>query len=104
MRAAAHDPGGAAGYLIEIAQLYVGRSYDLRDEAANALGCLAGFIASLMDARRAAELEARSARAISNYLVDMFDNTDPRKRGEDAKAKRTLDRSRRGKACDGPGA
>ncbi len=35
-----------AGYLIEIAQLYVGRSYDLRDEAANALGCLAGFIAS----------------------------------------------------------
>lgn len=36
----------SAGYVIEIAQLYVGRSYDLDDEAANALGCLAGFIAS----------------------------------------------------------
>lgn len=36
----------AAGYALEIAQLYVGRSYDLYDEAANALGCLAGFIAS----------------------------------------------------------
>lgn len=34
------------GYLIEIAQLYVGRSYDLYDEAANALGCLAGFALS----------------------------------------------------------
>ncbi len=34
------------GYLIEIAQLYVGRSYDLYDETANALGCLAGFTLS----------------------------------------------------------
>ncbi len=35
-----------AAYLLEIAQLYVGRSYDLADELANALGCLAGFIVS----------------------------------------------------------
>ena len=35
-----------AGYGLEIAQYYVGRSYDLYDEAANALGCVAGFGAS----------------------------------------------------------
>lgn len=37
-----------AGYLLEIAQTYVGRSYDLYDAAANALGCLAGFAVSQM--------------------------------------------------------
>lgn len=36
----------AAGYGLEIAQLYVGRSYDLYDEAANALGCLGGLLTS----------------------------------------------------------
>lgn len=35
-----------AAYGLEIAQYYVGRSYDLYDEAANALGCLTGFAAS----------------------------------------------------------
>lgn len=52
------------------------------------LACLvvAAFIASLVQARKAAELEARSAREISNYLVDMFDSTDPRKRGQDAES------------------
>jgi VanZ family protein len=35
-----------AGYALEIVQSYVGRSYDLFDEAANALGCAAGFAAS----------------------------------------------------------
>jgi VanZ family protein len=35
-----------AGYGLEIAQLYVGRSYDLADEVANALGCFAGFSVS----------------------------------------------------------
>lgn len=35
-----------AGYALEIAQLYVGRSYDLYDAAANALGAFAGFLAS----------------------------------------------------------
>lgn len=56
--------------------------------ASTALACLvvAGFIASLLDARRAAELEARSAREISNFLVAMFDSTDPRGRGEDAES------------------
>ena len=62
-----------------------------RATAGTALACtvLAGFIASLMDARRTAELEARSAREISNYLVDMFDSNDPRKRGEDAESQLT---------------
>lgn len=36
----------AAGYLLEIVQSYVGRSYDLADAAANALGCAAGFLIS----------------------------------------------------------
>ena len=35
-----------AGYGLEIAQTYVGRSYDLADALANTLGALAGFIAS----------------------------------------------------------
>lgn len=30
------------GYALEVLQTYVGRSYDLFDAAANALGCLAG--------------------------------------------------------------
>lgn len=38
----------AAGYGLEIAQLYVGRSYDLADAAANATGCAAGFSISRM--------------------------------------------------------
>jgi VanZ family protein len=33
----------AAGYALEIVQPYVGRSYDLLDEAANIAGCLVGF-------------------------------------------------------------
>ena len=33
-----------AGYGLEIAQFYVGRSYDLYDEAANAIGCLCGLL------------------------------------------------------------
>ena len=35
-----------AGYGLEIAQTYVGRSYDLADALANMLGALAGFLAS----------------------------------------------------------
>jgi VanZ family protein len=35
-----------AGYGLEIVQLYVGRSYDLVDAAANALGCATGFALS----------------------------------------------------------
>ena len=35
-----------AGYAIEWAQYYVGRAYDLYDELANALGCLAGLTVS----------------------------------------------------------
>ena len=37
-----------AGYGMELLQLQVGRSYDLYDKAANALGCLAGFAASAL--------------------------------------------------------
>lgn len=35
-----------AGYGLEIVQTWVGRSYDLADAAANAIGCLAGFAGS----------------------------------------------------------
>lgn len=35
-----------AGYALEIAQIYVGRSYDLADALANTLGALGGFAGS----------------------------------------------------------
>lgn len=35
-----------AGYGLEFIQLYVGRSYDIADAIANAIGCAAGFAAS----------------------------------------------------------
>ena len=40
----------AAGYGLEILQSYVGRSYDLADALANALGSLAGFAVSRLPA------------------------------------------------------
>lgn len=40
-----------AGFGLEIVQSYVGRSYDLYDQAANMLGCAAGFLASRLIAR-----------------------------------------------------
>lgn len=41
-----------AGYALEWVQLLVGRSYDLGDALANALGCLAGLVLALLVARR----------------------------------------------------
>jgi VanZ family protein len=41
----------AVGYGLEIAQTFVGRSYDLLDAAANAAGCLIGFTLSRILAR-----------------------------------------------------
>ena len=40
------------GYGLEWVQLLVGRSYDLGDALANALGCLAGFLLAQLAARR----------------------------------------------------
>lgn len=39
------------GYAIEWGQYYVGRDYDLKDELANSLGCVAGLVLSQL-ARR----------------------------------------------------
>ena len=41
----------AVGYGLEIAQTFVGRSYDLLDAASNAAGCLIGFTLSRIVAR-----------------------------------------------------
>ena len=86
-RSRSHQPVQAReGERIYVARRFLRRHWQATAGTTLAGLVVAGFIASLMDARRAAELEARSARAISNYLVDMFDNTDPRKRGEDAES------------------
>jgi VanZ family protein len=41
----------AAGYALEVAQPFVGRSHDLYDAASNAAGCLIGFTLSRLLAR-----------------------------------------------------
>lgn len=72
---------GERGY---VARRFIRRNWQALGLAAGAVVVVAGFIAGLVDARRLAEQEARSASATSRYLVGMFESTDPRQRGEDA--------------------
>lgn len=84
-RGLAHYPvkarEGERGY---VARRFMRRNWQGLGLAAVAVVVIAGFIVGLVDARRVAEQEARSASAISRYLVGMFESTDPRQRGEDA--------------------
>lgn len=84
-RSQAHRPvkarEGERGYL---GRRFMRRNWRSLALAVVAVAVVAGFIVGLVDARRVAEQEARSASAISRYLVGMFESTDPRQRGEDA--------------------
>lgn len=84
-RHGAHRPvqarAGQRGY---VARRFVRRNWQALGLATVALAVVAGFMVGLVNARQLAEQEARSARAISRYLVDMFESTNPRQRGEDA--------------------
>lgn len=92
---------GERGY---VARRFMRRNWQALGLAAGAVVVVAGFIAGLVDARRLAEQEARSASATSRYLVGMFESTDPRQRGEDAEqpltARELLDNASKQVAAD----
>lgn len=104
-RSLAHQPvharEGERGYR---ARRFVRRNWKALALGTAATVVVAGFIVGLMDARRAAVQEAQSAREISAYLVGMFENTDPRQRGDDAEqpltARELLDNAARRVATD----
>ena len=104
-RHARHHPvqarAGQRGY---VARRFVRRHWQGLGVALVAVLVVAGFMVGLVDARRLAEQEARSALAISRYLVGMFESTDPRQRGEEAEqpltARELLDSASKHVAAD----